>query len=136
MYGYCPSWALNWDYRKKVRNDRLFIFFFLYLFFFLQNICIVYIMYIYNNKFTGKRKMNVGGVFLLLYHSLLSLSSLLHLLLLLLRRDVFLFDVYFLIFRLVFVLFVLMGPRTRPSMRNFYLFIIIYNTERKRRTTQ
>lgn len=18
MYGYCPSWALNWDYRKKV----------------------------------------------------------------------------------------------------------------------
>lgn len=20
MYGYCPSWALNWDYRKKVRT--------------------------------------------------------------------------------------------------------------------
>ena len=18
MYGYCPSWALNWEYRKKV----------------------------------------------------------------------------------------------------------------------
>lgn len=20
MYGYCPSWALSWDYRKKVRK--------------------------------------------------------------------------------------------------------------------
>lgn len=20
MYGYCPSWALNWDYRKKVQT--------------------------------------------------------------------------------------------------------------------
>lgn len=19
MYGYCPSWALSWEYRKKVR---------------------------------------------------------------------------------------------------------------------
>lgn len=26
MYGYCPSWALTWEYRKKVENERNFNF--------------------------------------------------------------------------------------------------------------
>ena len=23
MYGYCPNWALNWEYRKKVILDEI-----------------------------------------------------------------------------------------------------------------